>query len=325
MATNRLLEAVKNAKNKYSRSDSKHIKPKEGRNVYRIVAPTSASWIGPNGEFWADLGVHWIKTSLAGKPLCVVGNREICFGEPCDVGFTYSSAISHAKESGYDDDTIKLIESMRPQKSVLFQAIERTTDPKSQKVEVLELKPSAAQQIMDLYMQYAEEGQDMFDPKSGVDIVISRSGQGINTEYTVNIKPGSAFAPVSKEAIDSCIDLREHIEKEYFRGDEPKAIATLSQVAGINVPRLASSRPAAALTASPAAADKAAFKAAENSQVPDAEYDEDEKQEEVQEEVAKPVKAVRTKPAAAAAPEPTTVDADDLDDLDALLDDINNI
>lgn len=256
-----LLDAVKNAKNKYSRSDNKHLKPAEGRNIYRIVIPTDATKLGPNGEFWADLGQHWIKTALKGKPICVVGSRDICFGEPCAVGIAYEAALGHAESAGYDEDTIALIKEMKPAKSVLFQAINRTTDTKAQTVEILELRPSAAQQILDLYMQYLEEGQDMFDLASGIDIVVTKSGKGLQTEYTVNVKPG-ASAPVSKEAVAKCISLREHIEREFFKGEENKAILTLQNIAGVQLPRLAApaSSSAAALPASstPAASGNSA-------------------------------------------------------------------
>jgi hypothetical protein len=254
-----LLDAVKNAKNKYSRSDNKHLKPAEGRNVYRIVIPTDATKLGPNGEFWADLGQHWIKTALKGKPICVVGSRDICFGEPCAVGIAYEAALGHAESAGYDEDTVALIKEMKPAKSVLFQAVNRTTDNKSQTVEILELRPSAAQQILDLYMQYLEEGQDMFDLAAGVDIVVTKSGKGLQTEYTVNVKPG-ASAPLAKEAAERCINLREHIEREYFKGEENKAILTLQNIAGIQLPRLAATPSAAALSApsTPAASGNSA-------------------------------------------------------------------
>lgn len=293
MTAKALLDAVKQAKNKYSRNDSKHLKPKEGRNVYRIVLPSNPDLIGPNGEFWADLGVHWIKTSRTGKPLAVVGSRDICFGEPCDVGLAYETAIDHAKTTGFDEETIKLIEEMRAQKSVLFNAIDRTNDAKAQNVEVLEVRPSVAQQIMDQYLQYAEGGLDMFHPTTGVDVVVTRSGKGLQTEYTVNVRP-TASAPVSKDSQAACIDLKEHIEKEYFKGDENKAIATLSQVAGINVPRLGTvARPAAITAATGKTASSTPVTDPEINQVPDAS---------VSNEQSTPV-----------------IDANDLDDLDALL------
>lgn len=304
--SNSLLDMVKQAKNRYSRSDNKHLKPKEGRNVYRIIVPKDPAVLGPNGEFWADLGVHWIKTSLKGKPLAVVGSRDICFGEPCDVGLAYEAAKDHVKNSGFDEDTIKLVEEMRAQKSVLFCAIERSSDAKAQNVEILEVRPSVAQQIMDLYLQYAEAGSDMFDPTNGVDIVITRTGKGLQTEYTVNVRPGVS-APITKDALSGCVNLREHIEKEFFKGDENKAIATLCQVAGINVPRLAGgSRPVAAIagTAAAASAVKPQTQTAalsEHTEVPDA--------------------------SSTAVDDTTDIDTSGIadDDLDALLDDINNL
>ena len=266
-----LLEAVKNAKNKYSRSDNKHLKPKEGRNAYRIVIPTDPNLLGANGEFWADLGVHWIKTSLKGKPLAVVGSRDVCFGEACEVGFAQAAALEHANTSGYDEDTVNLIKEMRAQKSVLFLAIDRTTDAKAQSVEILEVRPSVAQQIMDQYLQYLDAGSEMFDLKSGVDLIITRTGKGLQTEYSVNVRPGVS-QPVSADALRGCVSLREHIEKEYFKGDEKKAIATIEQIVGISVPRLAGPTQTTALPnrASQSAASTSPLNQPEHNQVPDA-------------------------------------------------------
>ncbi|MER9496411.1 hypothetical protein NKI86_32185, partial [Mesorhizobium sp. M0320] len=64
MALNPALQKlISNATNKYSRSSGNRIKPKEGVNRYRILAPTPAQapWVKADLQLWADCAVHWIK------------------------------------------------------------------------------------------------------------------------------------------------------------------------------------------------------------------------------------------------------------------------
>lgn len=225
-----LRRSVNEAKNKYGRSDGKRIKPKEGRNVYRFLAPTQAQapWVGESGKFWAELGVHWIKAEKNGKPIAVVGSRDVCYQEPCPVGTAVDLALANA----HDEQSKAIFEEWKVSKNILFNVCERTTDPDSSEPEILELRPSAAQQVWDLMEQYDDAGQDITDLLNGVDIVITRSGKGMNTEYTVNVKPGVS-KPVKADAIAKCHDLPDHIAKEFFRGDETKALNAIGQIAGI--------------------------------------------------------------------------------------------
>lgn len=228
-----LRKAAEESKNKYGRSDGKRIQPKEGRNVYRIICPTGAAWLPADGRFWLDLGVHWIKPSPTGKPIAVVGSRDVCYGEPCPVG----TAVDLAKGAAFDEDTKKMIEEWRVSRSVLFVAIDRTTKADNQVPEILELKPTAAQQVIDLLIQYDDAGQDMCDINTGLDLVVNRNGKGFDTKYTVNVKPGVS-APVAPAAIGQAPDLKAHIAQEFFRGEENKALAAIGQLSGITIPRL---------------------------------------------------------------------------------------
>ncbi|WLR90873.1 hypothetical protein [Shinella zoogloeoides] len=276
-----LRRSVNEAKNKYGRSDGKRIRPKEGRNVYRFLAPTQAQapWVGESGKFWAELGVHWIKAEKNGKPIAVVGSRDVCYQEPCPVGTAVDLALANA----HDEQSKAIFEEWKVSKNILFNVIDRTTNPDNDEVEIVELRPSAAQQVWDLMEQYDDAGQDITDLANGVDIVITRSGKGMNTEYTVNVKPGVS-KPVHKDAIAKCHDLPEHIQKEFFRGDETKALNAIGQIAGIPQSKLiaiaggaavgttaaltsagtaAAKTPAAALTSTAAAVEDATETVAE--------------------------------------------------------------
>jgi len=286
-----LRKSVNEAKNKYGRSDGKRIKPKEGRNVYRFLAPTEAQapWVGPTGKFWAELGVHWIKAEKNGKPIVVVGSRDVCYQEPCPVGTAVDLAIANA----HDEQSKGIYEEWKVSKNILFNVIDRTTNPDNEEVEILELRPSAAQQVWDLMEQYDDAGQDITDLANGVDIVVTRTGKGMNTEYTANVKPGVS-KPVKKDAIAKCHDLHDHIAKEFFRGDETKALNAIGQIAGIPQSKLiaiaggaaagataaltagtsnAARTPAAALTSTATAVEDATETSAATTEVTDAELE----------------------------------------------------
>lgn len=240
-----LQKLVSQAANKYSRSSGTRIKPKEGVNRYRILLPD------PNGQFWADLGVHWIKTELSdgAKPLAVVGCADVCFQTPCAI----DTAIDQAIGSAIDEESKKLYESWRARKSVLLNVLDRSKGSANpDEVQILEITPTTFGAIMGIVQQYAEEGEDVLDAQSGMDISITRTGKGLNTEYAVNVAPGKS-SPVTKAHLQACHDLAQHIQKEFFKGDEQKALNVISQTAQINVPRLASRTPTAALTSKAAA------------------------------------------------------------------------
>jgi hypothetical protein len=310
-----LQKLVSQAANKYSRSSGSRIKPKEGINRYRILVPDV------NAQFWADLGVHWIKTELSdgAKPIAVVGCSDVVYGTPCAI----DTAIDQAIGSAIDEDSKKLYESWRARKSVLVNVLDRSkgsSDPDA--VQILELTPTTFGAIMGIVQQFAEEGEDVLDAKTGMDIAITRSGKGLNTEYTVNVAPGQS-KPVTKAHLEACHNLVDHIAKEFFKGDENKALSVISQTAQINVPRLASKTPTAALTS------KAASVPADDADDAAADLAQDLEEEAVEQA---PVKAAaKTTTAArkpAPAPEPEEDDAaasSDDDDLADVLKDLDDL
>lgn len=230
-----LRKMVAQAKAKYAGNAGSAIKPKEGRNVYRILAPTPdiAPWVGENGQFWADLGVHWIKAEPNGKPIAVVGDCDICYQQPSVLNAAIEMAISKA----LDEDSKKLYQEWRARKSVLINVIDRSTGTE----EILELTPTTFGKILDLIEMYANEDVDILDPQTGCDIIITRTGKGLNTNYEVAVAPlapGKKFEPVTKEQLARAKNLHEFIAQNYFRGEEQKALNAIAQIAGIAVPRL---------------------------------------------------------------------------------------
>lgn len=309
-----LQKLVSQGANKYSRSTGERIKPKEGINRYRILVPDV------NAQFWADLGVHWIKAEVEGKgkPIAVVGCPDVCFGQPCEI----DTAIVQALSGAIDEDSKKLYESWRARKTVLLNVLDRSkgsSDP--DKVQILEITTGTFGAILNIIQQYAEEGEDILDAAGGMDISITRAGKGLNTEYTVNVAPGKSL-PVKQAHLKDCHNLTDHINKEFFRGDEQKALNFIGQVAQVNLPRLGSKTPTAALTSKAAQVDPdvdedALADAADLEEVSD-------EQEEAPAPAATKTVAAKTSstPAKAEVEEDVVLDDNDLDDVLADLDSI---
>jgi len=239
-----LLALVKGAKNKYGRSEGKAIKPKEGKTTIRIL-PFQVEG-GEPGQFWFETGVHWIKTETNGKPVAVTGCHAVVYSTPCPV----CAAIEAAKPSAVSDEDVKLIKDWNAKKGVLIQVLLRSgSDASEDNVQIMELTPTTFAQVMSIMEEYAEQ-QDITDIQTGMNLVIERSGKGLDTKYQVMTTPSSK--PVPKATMDKCIDLKAFVEKEFFRGEDVKALTAISNMTGISLTGITAPRTSALLTSSAA-------------------------------------------------------------------------
>lgn len=254
-----LKKMVSGAKNKYSSNNQKTVKPKDGRNAYRVLAPTSAqaSWVPPSGQYWADLGVHWIKADKNGKPLAVVGDCDTVYQQPS----VLNTAIETAINSAMDEESKELYNEWKAKKSVLLNVVDRSAgeDPV-----VLELTGTTFGKVMDLINVYDDAGRDITDPVSGVDIIITKTGKGLNTKYEVMVDPAPP-KPVSPDVLGRTTDLHEFIAQNYFRGEEQKALNCIAQIAGVAVPALTGPATAAGVRTPTAALSSSAAAVADAS------------------------------------------------------------
>lgn len=232
-----LAEMIKSAKNKYSRNNARTVKLKEGKTRVRILQAK------PTDKFWEDLGVHWIKTEKNGKPVAVVGCREAVHEEPCEI----CNAIERAMKTAVDDESIAIIKEWKTKKSVLLNALIRSGSDASDEPQILEVTPTTFAQMCSIMEEYG----DMLDAKTGTDFIIERVGKGLDTEYRVMPAPKSD--PVPKGAIDKMHDLKEFVEREFFRGEERKALNAIAQMTGVTVSSALSGPRGTALLTSPAA------------------------------------------------------------------------
>lgn len=222
-----VLALVKGAKSKYTRNTGRAVKLKEGRTRIRLLkAPDQA-------KFWADLGVHWIKTSATGKPVAVVGCEDEVHEKPCAI----CTAAAKAVEAVSDDESLKVVKDWKTKKSILVNALirEGPSDASDDTPVVLELTPTTFGSILSVMEEWGAD-VDPFDLVEGVDFVIERKGRGLDTEYTVT--PAHKSKPVNKDVLNRLINLDEFITKEFFRGDERKALAAIQATTGVSVATL---------------------------------------------------------------------------------------
>ncbi len=221
-----MLALIKGAKNKYSRSQTNTVKIKEGKTTVRILPYSTRE----NGQFWAELGVHWIKTDRNGKPVAVVGCHNEVHNAECPV----CNAIEKSIKSATDDESLATYKEWKTKRGVLFNALIRSgTDASEDQAQILELTGTTAGKILNMIEEYALSDIDLTDLKEGMDFIVERKGKGFETEYTVMPAPKSK--PVNKAALETCHDLDAYIAKEFFRGDETKALNAISDMSGVAV------------------------------------------------------------------------------------------
>lgn len=237
-ATQALMDMVKGAKAKYGRA-TRTVKVKEGKTRVRIMRDPAEP------KFWRDLGVHWIKLSENGKVEAVVGCNDAVHEQPCVI----CTAINKAAKATQDDEALKVIKSWEVRKSVLVNALVRDgADANEAKAQILELPSTAFSQILTIFEEFLSSDINVLDYNTGVDFIIERRGAGKLTEYTVMTAPTSK--PVSLEARKTLNDLDAFIEREFFRGDERKALNAIAQFTGdTSILSIGGPRGTAALTA----------------------------------------------------------------------------
>jgi len=217
-----MLARIKGMKAKYSaRGDT--YKLKEGKTTIRIVDPDDSM------TFSRDFGQHWIKPEKNAKPVAVVGSRMITYNEPCPI----QTMIDKAKRVAVDDASLEVINEWAAKKVVLVPAIIRSgPDANEDQAQILELTPTVFGQIMNMVEEYFADQGYILNVKTGVDLVIERSGKGLDTKYTVIPKMGTA-KPVSKAALEKLPNIDEFIAKKFLPDDVTKAVNAITAITGV--------------------------------------------------------------------------------------------
>jgi len=194
------------------------VRPPVGKSKWRILP----SWRGLEEPLFAHaFGQHFIKDKN-GDMVAVHMCLDKTYGKPCLI----CDSIARGIRSAEDDDTINLLKESQSSGSYLMNALRIDGDEPTTPV-LLSLSPTTYEKVLDLIDQYADEGVDLLDPSEGYDIVISRTGKGLNTKYDVNaaVKPSK----ISKSVLENLNDLDLYVKQEH-EATEQKALSFIDKV-----------------------------------------------------------------------------------------------
>lgn len=283
-----LLKAKKADLAAASGNRKKTIKPAEGTGRYRILP----SWRGEGQQFWHDFGQHFVKKAdgtIAAIYMCT----EKTYGRPCDV----CSAIESGIKGATDDHTIEQLKEAKSGSRVLLNAI--WVDKTPNQVDILELPPTVFAQVVTIMQEWEEAGESVLDLEKGKDFLVSRTGTGLKTKYTVQV--AAKAAPLPAGAMSMLNNLDEYVQQE-SEAQQQRAMLAVRSVSGLlpapaGSVRAASGLPAAAASMGAAGLDDDDMYAAAPSPVKKAAAP----VAEATDVVAKPPKAVAPAPTAPAA------------------------
>lgn len=223
----------------------KTIKPAEGSTRFRILPSWRKS---PDQPFWADFGQHFIKNH-AGEIQSVYMCTDKTFKKPCAV----CEAVKQGIKSATDDATMKILKDASSSARVLVNAIKFNNDGTASDVEILELAPTVFDALVTVMEEWEAAGQSLMDPVNGRDVLINRTGSGLNTKYTV--MASAKMTPVPAGALDKLHDLDQYVQQESTEL-ATRALNSVRAVAGLLPAPSASGLPAAAAAAGMAIADE---------------------------------------------------------------------
>jgi hypothetical protein len=153
-------------------------KLKKGKNVRRILPPK-----GDNDIFWAEGFVHF---GLGSDGKTTATCLET-FDEKCPI----CEYVEELKKSKNKEDK-KYADRIKKTKRTYISVINRDSEDDEEKPLVLSVGKTILQPILDLICD--PDYGDITDFDDGLDITITKSGEGLNTEYSVQPKRQSSPA-----------------------------------------------------------------------------------------------------------------------------------
>lgn len=189
------LEAIQAVKARLERQGGSGLafdKLVNGKNVRRILWPK-----GNNDICFSEGYIHFGlgddgKTSM----VCRKTKDSKAHCPVCD----YISKLQMSK----DKNDKKLAETIKARKRVYFNVIDRDSDNDTDELKVLPVGLTVQKQIVAILCD--PDYGDITDFAEGRDVTIKRTGQGLNTEYSVLPKPNASPASTNLTA--------EHIEEQ---------------------------------------------------------------------------------------------------------------
>lgn len=216
-------------------------KLQNGKTAFRILPGK-----GSLEDFYQEIGIHWIKDSK-GKVITAVGDREICYGEPCPVRQAIEKYIDQAKESR-DDDAVKHGRDMLAKSRFYVNAVivKAPGEFEKDKPVMLDLPQTAFDSILSQIEDQLEEiegdidllKEGPFALAKGLTFVIEKSGSGLETRYNAYIQPTSKPIAVPQSAYDSAVDLVA-FKRSQFDERTRRALVALGDMMGTDLSDLA--------------------------------------------------------------------------------------
>jgi len=146
-------------------------KAKAGRNVIRILPG-----VGEMGDFfWQDVGAHYVKSR--NRPFTC---RQFTIGEPCPI----CELVNDLYNAG-DADSKELASQLLRRKSYWMNIIDRSNEEAGPQI----YTPGAMVFKAVAGLVGDPDYGDIYDEYDGMDIIVTRTGTGLETRYDVNARP----------------------------------------------------------------------------------------------------------------------------------------
>lgn len=189
------MEAIQAARQRLERqgSNTQWDKLQNGKNIRRILWPKGTRDVCyTEGSYHFGLGEDG-KTSMVCRKTANHSNR--C--PVCD----YIAELQKSK----DANDKKLAETIKPRRRVYFNVLDRDGENGQEEIKVMAVGVTVQKQIIEVLCN--PDYGDITDFETGNDITIKRSGQGLNTEYSVLPKPQKtpASTHMTKEEIEDAM------------------------------------------------------------------------------------------------------------------------
>tara|TARA_R100001079_G_scaffold43722_1_gene22107 strand:- start:129 stop:1037 length:909 start_codon:yes stop_codon:yes gene_type:complete len=195
-------------------------------------------------EFEEIIGIHWIK-GPDGKVITTVGDRGICYGEPCPVREAISQYMEISRNNG-DDDAVKRAKDMlaKARHFANIVVVKAPGEFQKDKAVLAEFAETAWDSLLSQLEEHIEDLADDVDLtkegpfafEDGLVFMIERSGSGLDTSYTVGISPKKA--PLKPAIMEDAMDLASYKRAQFTDGVK-KAMSALAAMSGIDPAEIA--------------------------------------------------------------------------------------
>lgn len=225
-----LKSRLNNRKAEAAAKKAQYIRPHKfapGKNRVRILPGWNAA--SPD-VFYHDFGMHYIK-DRDNKTAAVYVCTDKTYGKDCPVCSAVYEGIRVAKDTG-NTPMEKLLGQARATARVLVNALIRESDEPNKPV-VLELPSGVFDQMVDQMMTFADDGVDVLSVTEGHDFIVTKSGSGLDTEYSVSLAPKPTAVTYDASLV---VDLAAYCSQESEQG-LLKAVNATTAVTGLPAPK----------------------------------------------------------------------------------------